>query len=423
MNRPAGLQPEAGVRQTRWPISRGGRAVLCHPDQETAWAPVAVIYFEERRSGLHHLGDLLAGEFDKRIRDAAIIEPLIAARRFGRFSWAPGDPPALQVASDPANPLPSRILGHFDLYSEPPVRLYIDPGHSWLTIVLHHAAFTDKHHFLTLLELLLAAQPAVPSGKQATLGAGGAHLLGGGREQLSLRHERERLPLRGRASDLAGVVARLLSPADPVATSRSRPTSDTFAARALPPIGKGVSTILPQACIDAITAHNAEAGQPLRRIGVTLTRAGDPHHRDPHHRGPNHRGPNHRGMVSYRRIDLPAEKPFAAAFQRAERHERYPFEILHPTPLLSLAAPLVNRLSDTFLLSNFGWLSPAGVRAIEPYSVARGRSAVSISAMRISGGESRLTLRARDLCQEDAEKILDGILANLAEASGPKAGN
>ena len=77
-----------------------------------------------------------------------------------------------------------------------------------------------------------------------------------------------------------------------------------------------------------------------------------------------------------------------------------------PKALLALLAPVVDRFSDTILVSNLGRHRVDGVTRLDFFPVARGRSAVCFAAAAIEGGATSLTLRARDLSPGDARRLL-----------------
>ena len=150
----------------------------------------------------------------------------------------------------------------------------------------------------------------------------------------------------------------------------------------------------------AAVAHSARAGRPCRRVGLTLglvarTGEGD--------------------LSTYRRIDRRAGEPLGPAITAALEQTDEPWEIVHSPRLLALLSPLVRRMSDTVLVSNFGRVDIPGLSSLEMYPAARGRSAVAFGAVRLAKGSSTLTLRARNLDRADARAILDDVLARLRQ--------
>ncbi|MDQ8047359.1 MAG: hypothetical protein REI11_22320, partial [Patulibacter sp.] len=120
------------------------------------------------------------------------------------------------------------------------------------------------------------------------------------------------------------------------------------------------------------------------------------------------------GNVStHRRLDLPADADIAAAVQVALATADEPVEAGGPSVLLRLLGPIIDRFSDSLLVSNLGLVDLPGATAVDFYPQARGRSAVAIGACSVAGGERTLTLRARDLDDTDAAALLDAVIANL----------
>ncbi len=89
-------------------------------------------------------------------------------------------------------------------------------------------------------------------------------------------------------------------------------------------------------------------------------------------------------------------------------------QVSAPKALVAALAPVVERFSDTILLSNLGRHPVAGISRLDFFPVARGRSAVCFASASVAGGETTLTLRARDLSPGAARRLLDGAVAHLA---------
>ena len=81
-------------------------------------------------------------------------------------------------------------------------------------------------------------------------------------------------------------------------------------------------------------------------------------------------------------------------------------QVSAPKALMALLAPVVDRFSDTILVSNLGRHRLGGVTRLDFFPVARGRSAVCFASAAIEGGAATLTLRARDLSPGDARRLL-----------------
>ncbi len=122
-------------------------------------------------------------------------------------------------------------------------------------------------------------------------------------------------------------------------------------------------------------------------------------------------------MASYRRIDVRPTTTSPPLVQAALVSTEEPGEqVSAPKALMAALAPVVERFSDTILLSNLGRHPVAGVSRLDFFPVARGRSAVCFASAAIEGGETTLTLRARDLSPGDARRLLDGApVAHLAD--------
>ncbi|MHB8219251.1 MAG: hypothetical protein ACYDHU_02855 [Acidimicrobiales bacterium] len=164
-------------------------------------------------------------------------------------------------------------------------------------------------------------------------------------------------------------------------------------------MGRGITTRLPEACVAATLDHCTRAGQPRRRVGLSLglvARAGG-------------------GDIStYRRIDVRSDAPLRPSIEKALAAPEEPWEMVHAPRALRLASPLVGRLSDTVLVSNFGRVEIPGLHSLECYPVARGRSALAFGAVRVARGTSTLTLRARSLTPDDGRRILRGVVEHLS---------
>ena len=86
-----------------------------------------------------------------------------------------------------------------------------------------------------------------------------------------------------------------------------------------------------------------------------------------------------------------------------------------PKLVMRALQPVVERFSDTLLISNLGRQTLPGVRRVEFFPVARGASAVCIGSCAVERGETSLTVRARDLSPGDARRLVDATASRLAE--------
>lgn len=348
------------------PASKSELEILRNPDHSTTWTGVAVVHLAER-SVRDPAGSLLA-TLDERLPVLGQGMPVSCARLSGT-RWVPG-PPTVPSLSTDGDPTPASMLARFELSREPPLRILVAPDGEWASFFVHHAAFDGAALFAAVKVLLCGADPPRPQPTPA-----------------------------GNAEIPWSVLSRILHPADPVAPSEDPPTSDTFVYRDLPRIGRGVTAALPQACVSAVAQFSASRGRPLRRVGISLGLS---------------RSEGHVNHSTFRRVDVRLGDPLAPAIKRALADPDDPWQIRHPTRLLRLATPLVGRLSDTIVFTHVGRLSMPGVRLLEGYPVARGRSAVAFCALRVAGAGSTLTMRARDINRADANRIIEDALAALA---------
>jgi hypothetical protein len=352
------------------PVRPTALHMLRHPDRRTTWAVAGVIRFESPLGG----GDpaKVASVVEERFAELHRLFPVVGARLSGT-QWVPGRTNPVVFSSN-GSAVTQAPVRPFDLSREAPFRLFADAGGWWLTLVSHHAAI-DGANMTPMLKLLCGDPPGAP--------------------------ERSR-PLARRAVPPWQALWRLARPADPVAPSAETPEGDTFAHVPLPPIGKDASTRLPEALALALMERNERMGKPIGKLGLSISvvevDAG-------------------LAVASYRRIDIPAGRPIRPAVEAALRSVEEPWEILHAPRALKLLAPLAGRLSDTLLLSNFGRIQLSGVRSLEIYPVARGRSAVAFGAVRVVAAESTLTIRARHLSPSDAASVLARAVELLASGT------
>ena len=345
------------------PASRHALALLRFPDPRTDWVVVTVASLPAP------VTDLAA-----RIEALHRAVPIVGAR-LDDETWIPGPPPEpVVVAGEP--------LGHpaldrpFDLATEPPLRLVVGANGSRLGVVGHHAAFDGL-----ALVAILAALTGGPSPSPVAS------------------------PPPGEPGSKLPLLARLARPADRVDPTPGVWPGDTYASRTIALAGKGITGRLAEACVAAVAAHNAGRDQRTRKVGITVAVG-----------GPAGVG----NVASYRRVDVAPGGPVARVVQDALASPDEPGEQVNaPKALMALLTPVVERFSDTILLSNLGRQQVPGVSRVDFFPVARGRSAVCFASAAIEGAETTLTLRARDLSPVEGRRLLDDAVARLERASAP----
>lgn len=125
--------------------------------------------------------------------------------------------------------------------------------------------------------------------------------------------------------------------------------------------------------------------------------------------------------ATYRRVDVSSLEDVEAEVRVALSDPTVPPELKGLPRGAFLLQPLLQRFSDTLLVSNLGRLHLPEVRSLEFYPVARGRSAVAIGAAGLEGGSTTLTVRSKHLSQSDAEALLSRITAALPGGTGDTA--
>jgi hypothetical protein len=372
-------------------------AVLRHPDRRSAWVVLAVADLAARTTA-----DVVAG----RLARLAAAAPIVAARLDGAV-WRTGAPGPVGTVpwSDDPGPAPAGLVAPFRLAEEPPVRVALADDGRRLVVAAHHAAL-DGRGLAAVVGALASDQPPVPTGG----GAGGGDRAGPPSEvgprlvRPATRH--------AAAATVTVVGRRLVWPASRVPGDHPAPEVETVAAR---PVvlrrrddGVPVSALLASAAVAAAGERARRAGAAWRRVGVSVgigagTGDGEPANR-----------------ATYVRVDVPAGDDVAAAVAGAiERagpapgpYSATPIEQRFPTVALRLLSPVVDRLSDTLLVSNLGRLDLAGVDRLAFHPVARGRSAVAVGCATV-GGPTVVTLRARDLGPGPAAALLDDLVERL----------
>jgi hypothetical protein len=419
--------------------------LLRFPDRRTTWAVVAaatlaapVARFQERLAALHQ------------------AVPMTGAR-LDHETWRPGPPPELlTVDGDPLHA--PGLVAHFDLTTQPPVRVVAGSGGTRVAVACHHAAF-DGQSLVTLLAALLqprgvdsrehSASPGGvdsrehPDPPSATLPLRGPEPRGPGVERGVTSEPgvergatsgprvdgepgvergaglRPRTAL-GLVPEVPGLVGRLARPADRVAPSLLRPAREALAVTEVALSGPGVTARLVAAAVAAAGAHNARLGRPWRRVAVNIglagpagiggsAEAGGPG------RPPVDWPPGNRSR--YRRVALGAGEPVGPALAAAVARTREPLDQVWSPRLGWVLEPVVGRFSDSLLVSNLGRRELPGATRLEFFPVARGRSAVAVGAVGLAGGPATVSVRARDLSPEDARALLAELVERLA--AGP----
>lgn len=344
------------------PASRHALALLRFPDPRTDWVVVTVATLSAP------VDDLPA-----RLEALHAAVPVIGARLHDE-TWHPADPPpVITVAGDP---LEHPLLDQpFDLAAVPPLRLLSSADGLRLAVVGHHAAFDG----LALVAVLRA-------------------LTAGDRPQPVTS------PPPGEAGSKLPLLERLARPADPVAPTPGVWPGDAYASTVIDVSGKGITGRIAEACVAAAAAHNARHQRPLRKVGLTIAVG-----------GPAGVG----NVASYRRIDVDPSGPVADLVQEALASPDEPGEqVSAPKVVMRLLEPVVERFSDTLLISNLGRHRVPGVERLDFFPVARGRSAVCFASAAIEDGSTTLTVRARDLSPGDARRLLADAAARLADRPG-----
>jgi hypothetical protein len=352
------------------PASANALALLRFPDRRTAWVVVAA-------ATLAAPADPLTARLEALHRAA----PMTGARLRGE-TWHPGPPlEPLIVDGDPLDA--SGLVGPFDLATQPPLRVVAGSGGLRVAVACHHAAF-DGQSLVTLLAALTGGVEAAPA-----------------------RAGDDRPGRTG--PRLRGLAGRMVRPADRVAPSPGRHLREALAVREIELGGPGVTARLAEAAVAAAGARNARVGRPWRRVGLNFGLAG------PGEAG-GAAGVGGVGNHSrYRRIDLRPGEPVGPALAAALASPREPLDQVWSPRFGWLLGPVAGRFSDSLLVSNLGRREVPGATRLDFFPVARGRSAVAVGAAGLAGGPSTVSLRARDLSSEDAEALLDDLVARLAD--------
>jgi hypothetical protein len=368
------------------PASPNELALLRFPDRRTAWVVVAVATLAEP-----------ADRLDDRLAALHQAVPMTGARLRGEV-WHPGSPPDLLIADGDPRHAPT-LLDRFDLAVEPPLRVVAGSEGRRLAVACHHAAFDGR----SLVALLAALAGGVDNVEQPVSGSATLPLRGAEPRRAGLGAARVGEGAGRRSPELRGLVGRMVRPADRVAASPGRHVREALAVREVRLGGAGVTARLAAAAVAAAGARNARMGRPWRRVGINVGLAGPPDPADPV------------GNLSrYRRLDLRPGEPVGPALAAALASAREPVDQVWSPRMGRLLEPVVGRFSDSLLVSNLGRYAVPGATRLEFFPVARGRSAVAVGAAGLAGGPSTVSVRARDLSSEDAEALLEDLVARLA---------
>jgi hypothetical protein len=335
------------------PASRHALALLRFPDPRTDWVVVTVATLSEP---IHDLGD--------RLRDLQQAVPICGARLQSE-TWVAGSAPLVELVR--GEPLDCPPLDRpFHLASESPLRLVVGAEGRRLAVIGHHAAFDGLALVAILRSLVCGTMP-----------------------------EPVDSPPPGPAGSPLPLLHRLARPAARLHATPGHWPSDTYATTSVAFTGRGVTGQLSAAAVDAAVAHNARRGQRLGRVGLTIAVG-----------GPMGVG----NVASYRRIDVRPDAPVADLVAQALASNVEPGEqVRAPRLILRGLGPVVERFSDTLLISNLGRHDVPGVERLDFFPVARGRSAVSVASASVAGGETSVTVRARDLSPADARRFLNDL--------------
>lgn len=355
-------------------------AILHHPDQHTPWAPSIVVRLAP--------GTLAPARAQERLAALIQAHPILDARlELAAGRWVAGaQRQELELLAEERHVLRTR----FDLATGPPARIALSPGGDALAIVGHHAAL-DGRALVMVARALLGAAPIEAVGSPAPSVDPSA----------AAPADPDHAPGASAGAGAREAMRRLLHPADRVAPTPGASDGEAFVAADLP-AGSGVRVAtLAHAAVEAVGVWNAERGARWATVGLTIPVG-----------GPQALG----NVASHRRVDLHGSADVAEAVRAALRAAVAPPDAaLSPAKarLLRLAAPVVDRLSDSLLVSNLGIVDLPGAVAVDFYPQARGRSAVAIGACTPRGGRTRITLRARDLSDLDAGILLGTIADRL----------
>jgi hypothetical protein len=372
---PAGTSHEGS--EVPGPASRHALALLRFPDPRTDWVVVTVATLAEATTPA-----ALAPRLEQLHRDVALVGARLADER-----WIPGAPPAIELLD--GEPLdatvgPTRIDRPFDLAHDAPLRLVLGGRGRRLAVIGHHAAF-DGLALVAILRALTAGErpepvasppPGVPGSKRPLL---------------------ERLV---RPADAVPPTPGVW-PGDAYATVDVDLTASTAAGGVTGRIAAAAAAAAEELASRRAAPGRGRRGPLLRKVGLTIAIG-----------GPAGVG----NVASYRRIDVAPGDPIATLVQEAMASPAEPGEqVSAPKLVMRALEPVVERFSDTLLISNLGRQRVPGVERIDFFPVARGRSAVCVGSTSVEGGASSLTVRARDLSPGDARRLAASTARHLVD--------
>ena len=151
------------------------------------------------------------------------------------------------------------------------------------------------------------------------------------------------------------LIRRVFAPADRVAPSQKPPGRDSYVSEEVDLRGQSVTARLAEACVDVAADHNRRFGAPWRRVGISVAKG-----------GPAGVG----NVASYRRLDLQAGDQVVPPVVAALLTPDEPTEQTRAGFVLALTRPIVNRFSDSLLISNLGRQSLPEVARLEFFPVA-----------------------------------------------------
>jgi hypothetical protein len=403
---PRAAGPAPAANWSARPLLPAERAILAHPDQRTTWAPALHARLREPIS-------LRAAQ--SRLDVLAVQHSIIGAR-LASDGWTVHPAPAIATFEGELAPLCDR----FDLRAEGPLRVALSADGHELALASHHAAL-DGRALVAVARALVGGEPGFGrilraddrDGESADAGraARSAAVSGDGSDAAHASHPSPsragstgapasgaRSPGGAAASGggRGAMLRRLAQPADRVAPSPGGAAPEAFVSLEIAEGRRLRVAAVAAAAVAAVAVWNVEHEAPWRRIGLTIPVG----------------GPDVIGNVSsHRRVDLRIGADVEAAVSAALGSAPPPDG---GSALVGrLLAPLVDRFSDSLLVSNLGRIALPGAEAVDFYPQARGRSAVAIGAATVDGGARRLTLRARDLSADDARRLLALIAERL----------
>lgn len=349
----------AGLDPLPAPANRHALSILRFPEPLTEWVITLIATLDE---------PIDADTVARRLKEVHGRSPIVGARLRDEV-WHAGEPPEITVID--GEPLDQPDFDRaFDLARDAPLRILLGAGGTRLAIPAHHAAL-DGRAVTAIIGALIGGPVPEPVDS----------------------------PPPGPPGSKVDLLRRLARPAQPVTSSVGVWPRDVYLRTTVTVSGSGITGRIAEACAHAARAHNLRHAGRLDRIGISVAVG-----------GPQGVG----NVASYRRLDLPIDGPIADEVTAAIRDEAEPTEqVSAPRWLMRALRPIINRFSDSILVSNLGRVDLPGAHRLEVFPVARGRSAVCFASATVAGGETSLTLRSRDLSPGAARRLLDDAAARL----------